>query len=307
MNKKKLLFVLALCIFSSLFFTSCQKDDEWIENSVPLVNAGPNQDAAGFTAQLTGSAEDKDGQVVAYLWSQKSGPSESTIMNPASANTDVKNLVQGTYVFQLMATDNKGATGVATVTLKVTVKSLILQPANNPDEYKLVLWNGNSSAENGHLDMPIEAWTNGGPLTTRIVTKFDLSSIPANAKILNAKLYLYSYPAPTINGNLTDANFGTQNSFTVQRITANWNPATFSWNNQPSLTTAGQVVVPVTNESTKDLVLDVKEMVSSMVANGNYGFYYKLENEVTYNCRIFVGSFTTKHPDKHPKLEITYQ
>jgi hypothetical protein len=308
-NNKITALTIALLTINSILFTSCQKDDDWIENDVPVVNAGTNQDnIIGTVSELSGSAEDKDGQVVAYLWSQKSGPSESIIVNPGSVSTEVKNLISGTYIFQLMATDNKGATGVSTVTLKVApITTLVLQPARNPDEYKLVLQNGNSVAQNGHLDMPIEAWTDAGSLTTRFVTKFNLSSIPANAKILSAKLYLYSYPSPTINGNLIDANYGTQNSFTVQRITAGWNPTTFNWNNQPSVSTSGQVVVPVTSESSKDLQLDVKDMVSSMVVDGNHGFYFKLENEVVYNCRIFVSSFTANYPEKHPKLEITYQ
>lgn len=300
------LFLLGLI---SVFSIGCQKDDDYIENSIPDVNAGQNQLIDVFQTELSGSATDKDGQVVAYLWSQVSGPSESVIVNPGSQKTAVKNLKNGTYVFQLMATDNKGAVSVTTVTVKVEgVQSITIQPVNNPTEYKLLLLGGTSSATNGHKDMPIEAWTDGSSLTTRIVTKFDLSNIPANATIVSAKLFLYSHPAPLLNGNFIDANHGAQNSFVVQRITSAFNPAGFNWNNQPAVSTDNQVVVAGTADKFKDLELDVKGMVSSMItANNNHGFYFKLENEVAYNCRIFVSSFSTSHPDLRPKLEITYK
>lgn len=295
--------------FLFLTLTGCEKDENVIENFVPIVNAGPNQQIAVHEAELSGTATDEDGQVVAYLWSQIEGPSESLISNPGSPKTLVKNLTSGTYKFQLMATDNKGAVGVSTVIVKMEVYTLTLQPADNSLEYKLVLKGLNSWAQSSNPDMPIEQWTDGGAnLTCRIATKFDLSTIPTNATILSAKLFLYSHPAPLLNGNYTDANYGSTNSFVVQRISANWDPLTFQWNNQPAVSTTSQVVVPITNESFKDLELDVKEMVQGMIAvNSNHGFYMRLQNEQTYNCRIFVGSFTTKYPDKRPKLVVTYK
>lgn len=300
---------LSLLGLLSIFTIGCQKDDDYIENSIPDVNAGQNQVLDVYETELSGTATDKDGQVVAYLWSQVSGPSESVIVNPGSPKTAVKGLQNGTYVFQLMATDNKGAVSVTTVSVKVEgIQSLTIQPTNNQFEYKLALQGGVSSATGGHKDMPIEAWTDGGSLTTRIVTKFDLSNIPANATIVSAKLFLYSHPAPLINGNFTDANHGTLNSFVVQRLTSAFNPAGFNWNNQPAVSTDNQVVVAGTEDKFKDLELDVKGMVSSMVtANNNHGFYFKLENEVAYNCRIFVSSFSTSHPGLRPKLVITYK
>jgi hypothetical protein len=157
--------------------------------------------------------------------------------------------------------------------------------------------------------MPIEAWTSSSnPFTVRGIIKFDISSIPSSATIISANLYLYSYPSPTLNGDFTDANFGTSNTLLVQQVTSNWSPATTNWFNQPSATTTNQVVVPNTTQSTQDLNLDVKPMVQSMVSNNtNYGFFLKLLTEVTYNSRIFVASYNSTYTTKYPKLVVVYQ
>ncbi len=295
----------------AIFVVSCQKDPLPPENVVPKVDAGPAQVITVNTASLTGSASDTDGRVVAYLWSQVSGPAKAHFLNEGSAATSVDGLKTGTYLFQLMATDDKGATGVDSVSVQVklpVIQTLTLQPANNTGEYQLVYYLS-SNFWTGAIDIPIEAWTkNSDPFGVRQVLKFNLSSIPANATILSAQLYLYSYPSPTLNGNQVDANTGSANGFYVRQITTNWTSNSVNWNNEPAVTTANQVYVPTTSEKQLDLNLDVKAQIASMVANNtNYGFYMKLANEVIYNARIFVSSYNTQYPDKRPKLVVTYQ
>jgi hypothetical protein len=309
MFKPKNLYPLALVATSFLF--SCQKDT--VENQPPLVNAGSPQlitlDKDSVT--LTGSASDADGKVVAYLWSQVSGPTNATIINPGSASTIASTFSNGTYIFQLMATDEKGATGVDTVSVvlnRPTIKTLDLQPSNNPLEFVLANHNGNLAQGSGQPDIPVYAWTKDGlPYTLRDLLKFDLSSIPAGATIQSASLYLYSYPPPTLNGNFTDANFGTNNAMLIQQVTSNWSTATVNFNNLPSVSTSTQVVVPSTTSSMLDLNVDVKQQVQSMVSNNaNYGFLFKMQTETYYCSRIFIGSY---HPtvSKHPRLVIVYK
>lgn len=307
---------IALLSFITGFFilAGCKKDVDFTENIVPVSNAGASQTITlpVDSVTLSGSGTDTDGHVVAYLWSQVSGPGSTTIINPGSQITKVKGFKQGTYSFQLMVTDNKGATGVSTTNVTVNpapIVTLTLQPSNNPNEMIIANNNGSDISHGASLDMPIEAWTNGGnPFTVRGAIKFDLSSIPSTATIISANLYLYSYPSPTLNGNFTDANFGTSNTMLVQQITSNWSTATTNWFNQPNTTSTNQVVVSSTTQSLLDLNLDVKAMVQSMVSNNsNYGFFLKLLTEVTYNSRIFVASYNTTYTTKYPKLVVVYQ
>jgi hypothetical protein len=304
---------LSLIAFTALILTSCTKDD-FIENEVPVADAGSSKAITlpVNSETLSGSGTDKDGKVVAYLWSQVSGPSATTIVNPGSASTLIKGFVEGSYVFQLMVTDDKGATGVDTTTVVVSPapqQTVTLAPSNNLFDYKLQNWNGQDESQNNSPDIAIHTWTkNGLPYKARGLLKFDLSSIPANASIISANLYLFSYPPPTLNGNLVDANSGTDNSFVVQKVTSDWASPGTTWFNQPASTTTNQVIIPSTSQQQLDLNLDVKNIVSSMVAeNNNYGFLLKLQNEVAYTCRIFVSSHNTTYPDKRPKLVIVYK
>ena len=309
----KLIQSTLLVIAVSTVLISCQKENP-PENKVPVADAGAAKMVTLPTNSVTlaGTGTDADGQVVAYLWSQVSGPASTTIVNPGSPSTLVKGFVQGTYVFQLMVTDNKGATGVDTASVVVSnapQQTLTLQPATNPNEVLYINHNGVDESGPSGGDIPIAAWTKGGtPYTIRAALKFDLSSIPSNSTIISANLYLYSYPPPTLNGNFVDANYGTSNAMLVQQIITNWSPATTNWFNQPVASTTNQIIVPHTTQQTVDLNLDVTSMVSSMISNNaNYGFFLKLQTEVIYNSRIFISSTSSNYATKRPKLVIVYQ
>lgn len=302
-----------LFLFTCLcaFVWSCKKQ---VENQVPRAIAGPAKSITlpTDTVTLTGSATDADGTVVAYLWSQVSGPSQTTIINPGSPSPLVKNSVAGRYVFQLTVTDNKGATGKDTTSVTINpavIKNLTAEPSRNANEILLVNSNGQDQSSNGTVDMPVEAWTkNGGSFTIRGLIKFDLGAIPSNSTIVSANLYLYSYPSPTLNGNFTDANFGTNNTLLVQQVTANWSASSVNWFNQPAALTSNQITVPATSQAVLDLNVDVTDMVGSMVKNSaNYGFMLRLQSEQFYNSRIFISSFNTTYSTKHPKLVIQYK
>lgn len=183
--------------------------------------------------------------------------------------------------------------------------TLEISPTNNPfeghiDSY-LGSWNG------GDTQFDITAWTANGNLELqRACIKFNFSTIPTNAIIDSAILYLYAMPNPH-GGNGVDANYGPQNSGFIQRITSSWptsNPP-FSWNNQPEVTTDNQVVIPQATSSFSNTIADVTLLVRDMLTNGNNGFFMKLQNESTYNIRQYASSF---HPNstKHPKLIIYY-
>ncbi len=101
-------------------------------NIPPTANAGTDKTITlpANTASLSGSGSDSDGTIVSYNWTKISGPTSFKIVSATSATTDVTNLVQGTYVFELTVTDNKGAVGKATVNVTVNAAANIPPTAN---------------------------------------------------------------------------------------------------------------------------------------------------------------------------------
>lgn len=304
-------------IFSFLtitfFLFSCQKDPVQENAQPPVVNSGNNQTiqlpATSFT--LSGSATTQNGQITAYLWSLVSGPNVPVITSPGSATTTVTSFTSGTYIFQLMAVDNAGLTGVDTTRVTINpspIQTLTLQPSNNTNNEVLFGVLGSTAMTD---PLPPElcgaAWTSGGSLfLLRGALKFDLSSIPVTATILTAKLTLYSNPTP-LNGDHINANSGPNNSLYLNRITGNWTASSMNWFTQPSVSTTDQISLPHTSQSFLDLTdIDVKNQVAAMVSGSNFGFMIRLQNETIYNIRNFCSS-RYSDASKHPKLVITYQ
>ncbi|MCX6897031.1 MAG: DNRLRE domain-containing protein, partial [Verrucomicrobia bacterium] len=152
------------------------------------------------------------------------------------------------------------------------------------------------------------AWTwSGDPGAIRCLLQFDLSSIPSNAVITDARLSLYNNPASTECGGQSLSLSGS-NAAVLQRITGTWNETTVTWNNQPATTNVNEVSLLQSVNPNQDYVnLDVTAMLSDMVQNpsSSFGFMIKLLNENYYRSMIFASS-DYSDCTKHPKLEITY-
>ena len=91
-------------------------------NVLPVANAGGDQSITWPTNSVTlnGTASaDAEGTISSYSWSKVSGPPLFSIGNPNASSTQVTNLMQGVYLFQLIVTDNSGATDVDTVSITV--------------------------------------------------------------------------------------------------------------------------------------------------------------------------------------------
>ena len=310
---------LFLSIFSALLLTGCKKDNDPADVDVTDVDPKPPVAEAGNsqtiqlpvnTVTLTGNGTTTNGKIIGYLWSLVSGPNIPDFTSPSSATTDVHGWIAGTYHFQFMVVDSAGLTGVDTTSVIVNPavqQTIVLQPSNIASDEANIAIIGGANATSHDKDVDAGAWTdNGAPLFIRGSFKFDLSGIPANATIISAKLSLYSIHDPT-NGDLVNANSGTNNAMYIRRIISNWDGNTVTWQTQPATTTTDQLLIPHTNQPFLDLIdLDVKTMIDAMRTNGNYGFMLTLQNEVTYTIRQFCSSF---HSDatKHPKLVIVYQ
>ncbi|GAO43253.1 PKD domain-containing protein [Flavihumibacter petaseus] len=150
-------------------------------NVPPVANAGTNQTFPYYynTITLRGTGSyDPDGTVVAYQWSQDSGPAV-LLSTPDSVSTLARNVtVSGTYVFRLRVTDNKGLTSSGTVTVVLTpavdgVSGIpspntlpVARPGSNAsyqNMYNTITLNGNQSTDSDGLIVKYKWVQESGP------------------------------------------------------------------------------------------------------------------------------------------------
>ena len=90
-------------------------------NQAPVADAGSNLTLTlpANAIDILGSATDADGTISSYLWTKVSGPA-ATLSGTTLATLSLTNLVAGTYVFRLTATDNLNSTASDDVSLVVS-------------------------------------------------------------------------------------------------------------------------------------------------------------------------------------------
>ena len=262
---------------------------------------------------LTGTAHDSVSRIVGYIWSEVSGPNGVQIVTDGAAKTLVIGLTPGSYVFQLMAVDSLGQTGVDTVSVTCVAgpntRTVFLHtffPGTGYSPYEMtILANSSSPAGNSaDIEMLAETWTiNSVEVWGRSFFKFNTSVIPAGAVINSAMLNLYSDTLPQ-NGDLIHANYGTSNDFWIERVASGWDQNT-NYNTEPSLDSVGEVHVPQTSQAFLNLSLNVTTMFNNMLTDGNYGFAMRLNTEQIYNSRIFCASHYADST-RYPTLVVTY-
>lgn len=199
-------------------------------NQPPVVNAGANQTITLPVNSVTqaGSATDPDGTVVSYQWTKISGPATFTIVTPTTPTTVINNLVAGTYIFQLAATDNLGAVGTNQVTIIV-----LPRPNTNPTV---------SAGSDITITLPTNTATltgtatstnPGGSITVVLWTQIGgtASTITSNSTLVTGITGLSTAGSRTYKLQVTD-NFGSTASDTVIVLV---NPAP----NQPPVADAG--------------------------------------------------------------------
>ncbi len=159
-----------------------------IVNVPPVANAGADQllTLPVNSTNLAGSGNDPDGSVVAYEWTQLSGPSTATITNGSSPTATAGSLIQGAYVFSLKVTDNDGDSDTDEVT--VTVQAGNVSPvANAGNDITLVLptnttvINGSGSDSDGTISA--YAWTQSSGPSTATLSNASTASLTVSALI----------------------------------------------------------------------------------------------------------------------------
>ncbi|HET9745487.1 MAG TPA: PKD domain-containing protein [Chitinophagaceae bacterium] len=101
-------------------------------NRPPAANAGDDQTITLPTNTTTingDGSSDPDNNIIGFAWTKISGPSSFTFSNPNIAQTQVANLVQGVYAFELKVTDAGGL--FSKDTMQVTIITTVTNPCIN--------------------------------------------------------------------------------------------------------------------------------------------------------------------------------
>lgn len=190
-------------------------------------------------------------------------------------------------------------------------KTLILQPG--PEEAKDAMLSSIHPDWNYGVDYPDFVLYNGlnydTPHKYRTIIEFDLSSIPKNAKIKSAALELFYNSTSGICGG-GQQHAGDDNSFSIMRVTEEWDETTVTWHNTPDYDSSEPVYVPPSEYGTQDYNIDVTSLVQTSVnyPENSHGFLLKLNYETPYVFEI-VMLYTSDidFADKRPKLTIKYE
>ena len=143
------------------------------QSAAPTVSAGTNQTlgAGASTGTLVGTATGNGGAtIVSTLWTKLSGPASGVITTPSSLTTGLTGLGNGTYVYQLSATDSLGVNSTSSVNIIAAAVAAVTYTTN---------LNFNGTAQNiaGWLDITSATGPNIGLYTGAIGNSVGLSSV----------------------------------------------------------------------------------------------------------------------------------
>lgn len=123
---KNIFIKLLLSVIIILIYISCQKElsceNCMYTNHPPVANAGKDTAITlpTNTVTLDGSASsDPDNNIISYAWKKIAGPLSINIVKPNAVTTQVTNLTDGIYQFELKVTDADGLFANDTITISV--------------------------------------------------------------------------------------------------------------------------------------------------------------------------------------------
>ncbi len=181
---------------------------------------------------------------------------------------------------------------------------------NNKKGYKIAaITNLLNGVDTSLGSVRIFSWTsNGSPYFGRTLMQFDLKSIPTNAYINSAKLYLYAKTTGTGEGVVGQPTYGSKNTSLVQKIISTWQTSTLSFNNAPTIDTVGQKILNQSVNTAENYVIDLTDFTQKWVnmPDSNFGVLLRMQTENNpYNSMLFECG-AASDSNKNVRLEICY-
>jgi len=137
-----------------------------------------------------------------------------------------------------------------------------------------------------------------GPQTKRSLLKFDLSVLPSNIIITEAKLYMFQNNVYSSVNSIT---------FDIYRVTGIWTEATVTWNNQPAVestpTIVGLTCAHITESTWRNWI--VTDLITEMIANSADSIMLRLQTESGALAEQFFSSIENG-VTYQPYFYITY-
>lgn len=186
--------------------------------------------------------------IVSYAWTKVSGPSSYTFVTPSASQTKVRNLAEGSYVFQLTVTDANGLTASANAgvwvypystkpkaigiggNITLPKDSILLRggssrPASGSSiaSYSWIKYSGPSTYT---LDTPSGSQTWAKNLVVGIyVFKLIVNDINGTSDTTNVQVIVYPEPSPrTANKEQVELTVPNTNDTAIQDVVLNPNP-----------------------------------------------------------------------------------
>ena len=133
----------------------------------------------------------------------------------------------------------------------------------------------------------------------RAYLQFDLSTIPADARIVDADLKIYQY------NSLGSGNF----QIGLHKVTGNWEENTITCNLQPTSSSGAEALRTVYTGSTAWRSWDIDDLVQGWLDGSitNQGMLLKSTDEtLSITLGIHLCSSDSATASEHPKLEVDY-
>lgn len=148
------------------------------------------------------------------------------------------------------------------------------------------------------------SWTIGGAkAVNRLLFKFDLSEVPKNAEIVEAKLLLFYNPTSSYG-----INEGFNTDITLYPILTDWKEDLVRWKNQPEIGTEVLSAHRRWDQTEVNDTLNILNYCISVQRGSipNYGILLKYSNEEPYKKTLFFSS-ENKFQHKQPRVVIRYR